>query len=208
MSLGYYVIYLVIVLPFLIPGMMLQNGGEIIPTSPAQFNLAGQIEGSLLSWVGYIVAFPLTIGLAYAALKQLRGEEFGFSDLFAGFRRFFPLLGVGLLTYIAVTISAMLCIVPVFYVAGAVSLAGLLSLDRGMGAIEALQTSMRTLGSSSWLMTIFLLVAAIFSSLGAIACGIGVIVTMPLIYIGLALHYNYFFPSATAQEGYVLPQYP
>jgi hypothetical protein len=43
--------------------------------------------------------------------------------------------------------------------------------------------------------------ASLLSALGELACGIGIIVTMPIMYVTMAVIYNDFFPPLPRPDG-------
>ena len=132
--------------------------------------------------VAWVVIFtpPLILGLSRFNAKALRGEPAGFSDLFSGLDDFVDAWLLFLVAVPLLLVGYFLLIVPGFYLATAWSMAfGLLAEKRG-SFWECLELS-RQLVTPHWGWAFLLpIVAGFVSGLGAVACGVGVLATLPL----------------------------
>ena len=132
--------------------------------------------------VAWVVIFtpPLILGLSRFNAKSLRGEPAGFSDLFSGLDDFVDAWLLFLVAVPLLLVGYLLLIVPGFYLTTAWSMAfGLLAEKRG-SFWECLELS-RQLVTPRWGWAFLLaIVAGFVSGLGAIACGVGVLATLPL----------------------------
>lgn len=198
----------VCVAPFVIAGMLIQNGGSFIAQPGEMPNVANWALGQFVSLMGNVISFPVLAGGFWVALKQVRGESISVGDIFEPFKYLGQIFGTAVLYSLALIIGLCLCVIPYFYLLGALSFAALLVVDKGMGPVDALQTSRTSLGSSAWIMLVFLLVVGFIAGLGVCLFGVGILITMPIYFLGVALHYNYYFPQQGASAGYVLPEYP
>lgn len=156
-----------------------------------------QVVGLFVGAIGNM----LLAGISYMALMQLRGERFGVGDVFAGFNRFGAMIGVCILQYLATAIGLCFCLVPGFFIAGALAFAPLLVLDQGLDPVGAIKTSYQALRRDAWSMFAFLFVAGLLTGLGVCACGVGFIFTLPLLQVGIAIHYLYYFPPSAPRYG-------
>jgi uncharacterized membrane protein len=175
-------------------------GSDMVMMTPdgrPDFSRMGLLIG--FSLVANSIAYPVYAGLYWAALKQIRGEQISVPDLFKGFAHFLPLLGYGILYNVLFTLGCMLCIFPGIYIMGAMTPGPLLIIDKGMGPFEAFSESIRVMGSQVWLLGLFAFVA-VFAMviLGLLMCCVGVVVTMPVYVVAIALHYHYFWPRVQA----------
>ncbi|HLK56712.1 MAG TPA: hypothetical protein VKU00_09115 [Chthonomonadaceae bacterium] len=175
---------------------------------------------SILALVILALVSYFTAGMLRMAIRQVRGEPIGIGDLFSGGDAFLPVLGATLLVGLATGIGGMLLVIPGFIVAGLFFLTIPLIVDRKMGVIEAMTASWNAL-KSDWLMaTLFAFVLPLIAGLGALACGFGMLFTMPLLYLGMAVVYRDFFMPGLPQNNpnalypppvgaaYPPPQYP
>ncbi len=150
-------------------------------------------------------------GLYKMALRQARGEPISVAGLFSGFPQALPLLmvavavsgGVALLegaclgllhlahvpVTLAASLSSLLIVLPTLVVQGLLMFAPLLIVDKGVGAGEAIQGSLR-LVRDQWVMAVLAyFVLALIGGLGVIACGVGMLATYPVFLISIAAGY-------------------
>lgn len=132
----------------------------------------------------------LTGGMHKAALKQIRGGQVEFKDLFSARDRFMPLLGGTLLYLLLVMIGSMLCVVPGFIVAGLLFFTFPLIVDRKLGVIEAMKASAEMTKPNLLMFTLFAFVVQLIASAGTYACYIGLLATLPLMFTITAAAYH------------------
>src|SRR5262245_10810383 len=178
------------------------GGGIIIPTLSVLY---------MLFFVAIMLCgMPLmTGGLYNAAFKQVRGEQITVSDLFSGRPYFLRILGASLLIGIAAFIGSIL-IVGGLIVAGLTFLTIPMIVEGGRGAIDAIKERIE-IPKHDWIMfTLFAIALSSISGAGAIACGIGLLATMPLAFLGHALAYRdcVGMPGARRQEQFMPPPPP
>jgi hypothetical protein len=129
-------------------------------------------------------------GLYSAAFKQVRGEQIAVGDLFSGGRYFSRMIGALILIGIASGIGGMLCLIPGLIVGGLAFLTAPMIVEGGKGTIDAIKASVEVT-KNDWIMfTLFALALAFIAGAGGIACGIGVVATYPLVFLGHALAYR------------------
>lgn len=162
-----------------------------------------------------ILAGPLAVGVAAIVLrlidKQDPKPEIG--DVFKGFDRFLPsfllFLGVGLASLIG---STILGIVPIFGtllgllfsygLQTAVMFSIFLITERKMDIVPAVTTSFDTVKKNFWPFLGLYVVACLLSSIGLILCGIGVILTAPILACIVGVTYrNVFSAQETPETG-------
>lgn len=158
----------------------------------------------LLSAVSFgILAGPMIAGLCYIMLglidKQTPKPEVG--SLFKGFsfflNAFLFILVWGLILFFVMFVMAFIpCLgslasMFVSYSAQALLMFGiLLIVDRKMDFWPASMESINIVKTNFWPFLGFAIVTSLISSLGAIACGIGIIFTMPIGYCAVAVAYR------------------
>jgi hypothetical protein len=163
------------------------------------------------SLISSLYSGPLMAGYVYFLLRLVRGEDASVSDALSGFRRrygqlalaslvqsgattlcflpvmFFVLRGVsggspspGLIAGAGLAIVAG--IAAVVYLTTIWMFSLLLIIDKGYAFWPAMQLSRKMVSKRWWMTWLFLLVAGIISVAGVLACGIGLLVTVPLFF--------------------------
>ena len=92
----------------------------------------------------------------------------------------------------AVTLGALLCIVPGIYLAGALAFTNLIVIVMGLPGIEGLKRSYEMLKPYAWSMFGLLLVSGCVSGLGFLLCCVGILITWPIQQVVLGLHFRDF----------------
>jgi hypothetical protein len=139
------------------------------------------------------VMFILMGGMYRMAIRQMRGDTIQVGDLFATADIIGPLAVGSILMSLFIGIGVIFCYVPGLIVAGLLMFTIPLIVDRGMAPMDAIRLSYETLKSQMLMATVFLIVVQFVAGLGAIACGIGALVTYPLYFLSIAVLYRDFF---------------
>jgi hypothetical protein len=149
-------------------------------------------------------------GLYSAAFKQIRGEQIAVGDLFSGGRYFSRMIGAAILIGIASIIGGMLCLIPGLIVGGLAFLTAPMIVEGGKGTIDAIKASIEVT-KKDWIMfTLFAIALGFIAGAGGIACGVGVLATYPLLFLGHALAYRDLvgIPGAHSQGQFMPPPPP
>lgn len=149
-------------------------------------------------------------GLYNAAFKQIRGEQITIGDAFSGGKYFTRLFVSGLLIGIAYLLGSMCLLIPGLIVLGFTFLSFPMVVEGGKGAIDAIKASIE-LTKKNWLMfTLFALALNFLAGIGAMACGVGILATYPLLFLGHSLAYRDLvgIPGVDAQLEYATPPAP
>lgn len=178
---------------FVLPQIAASSGGK----EPNIGVVLGGMVTTILSMTIVLVLLGgvINAGFFRMALKQVRGETISVADFFDIRESFLPLLGMTLLVGMATSAASGLCYVPGLLLGGLWMLASPLIIERRMGAIEAMSASWRALQSELVMAACYYLVISLIASLGATVLLIGMVVTMPVFYLGIALVYKDFFPD-------------
>jgi hypothetical protein len=162
------------------PGLSPLTGGQIM----------GIIASNLIQWIAYSA---LSGGAYYMGIKHIRGEQVAVNDLFSKLHLAPRIMFASFLMGLAMMAGFILCFIPGLIVMGLLMLTVPLIVDRDMGAVEALGESWNALKGDWLIAPIYLIVLAIVASIGVLACGVGVIFTYPLFFLGIAGVYRDFF---------------
>lgn len=153
--------------------------------------------------LGMTVTSVITAGMVAMTLKALRGETPEISDISEGFvSKPFGLIGAALINGVGVTIGSYLCYFPGFIIGGLWLLTVPMMLDKKLGTIAALKESFKWM-QPHWMMSavLFFLISLV-SGLGALACGVGILVSMPMYFAVTAIVYEDLRKAQNPFEGY------
>jgi len=127
---------------------------------------------------------PMQVGYMKMQDKLRSGQAIEIGDVFKGFDHFAPALVVWLVGGILVGIGFILCVIPGFLLLPILPVAFHLVGRGEKDGIQALKRAWRLVYANLVMSAITMLILAVIGSLGAILCGIGVFLTLPLLYIG------------------------
>jgi uncharacterized membrane protein len=135
-------------------------------------------------------SFGLLYGPMIAGyMRMIKAEEEGGSpqigDVFKGFDDFVPAFVAAFLGGIAVSIGMMLCVIPgLLIMALPVTATYLVAMGEKDG-INALKRAWAVIKENLIASALCALVLGIIGSLGAILCGVGMLITLPITFIGM-----------------------
>jgi hypothetical protein len=139
------------------------------------------------------VSTPLIMGNFLVSAKLLQGQTPEFRDFFKGFQFFLPLLLLSLVAGIFIAIGTMLLVIPGIYLAVAYLFASYLVIDRGLDFWPAMELSRLTVNPRWFSFFAFVLLLALLNLAGAIALGVGLLVTVPLSFCTMTVLYAEVF---------------
>lgn len=147
-------------------------------------------DSVLISLMGTLVGTFLYMGLYNSALMIVKGLKPGFDQAYSNWPHFASWFLSSLLFGLLLVIGLMFLIVPGLYFLSMYGLYPFFILDKGMGPIEALKAAERASKGRRW--ELFLLFISCFglNLLGVLLLGVGVLFTIPVTVIALALAYR------------------
>jgi hypothetical protein len=196
-------------------GEWIERGFNLYKENIATLILATVVAVILSSVTLGILAGPMFAGLLFITLGLLDGTdpkpEVG--SLFKGFDYFLNSFLFVVVWGLAIVIaSSIISLVPciglfvsifVSYAAGALLMFGLfLIVDKRMEFWPASMESIEIVKTSFWPFLGLTVVTSIIGSIGAIACGIGVVVTIPIQACILTVAYRDVFDQAGEPAGF------
>ncbi len=131
-----------------------------------------------------LLSGPMMVGYMRMVRKEEEGGKAEFVDVFRGFDDFVPALLAVLLSSIAVSVGFMLCFLPGLLIMALVPIAAYLVAEGEKDGINAIQRAFAVLKANLMGAFFCTLVLGIVGSLGAILCGVGMVITMPIAFIG------------------------
>lgn len=158
----------------------LTKGFNIFKKKPEFFILYTLVFFALMPFGGFIVSGPLVAGFFIVAHKLRNNQVVNFENFFDGFSAFIPLFLYTIVAGILITIGYFALIIPGIYLSVAYTFSIPLIIFGKMDFWNAMEGS-RKLISAEWL-SIFILVVvlALLNVLGAMAFGIGLLISFPI----------------------------
>gem|GEM_PF-6345827 len=119
--------------------------GTVLPGADAKLTAEGWLISSGISLIVNSITYATLAGMYWMGLKQARGETISVGDIFYPFRFIIPIFVASLLQNILMMLGLLACIIPFFFVFGALCFTQLLVIDRRVGPLEAIRLGFSTL---------------------------------------------------------------
>ena len=140
-----------------------------------------------------ILTLPISVGIVMLGINRAREQELHIHDIFNYFNDFPQLLLAYFLMVIFIVAGFMLLVLPGIYLAVAYSFVLPLIVDKRLGVWEAMEISRKTI-TKQWFSFFGLgIIAVLFLLISAIPFGIGLIWSIPTVYIAYGLLYHRLF---------------
>jgi len=149
----------------------------------------------IIGWaVGLLLGSVLHAGVLYMFIRRIRGEPVELGDMFAGFNvALQPLILAGLLVSALTAVGFVLCVLPGIYLAVSYIFVLPLVIDKKLDFWPAMEVSRQVVHKNWWPMFLFAIVMLLIVCLGAIACGLGLIIAMPVVFAAAMYVYEDLF---------------
>ncbi|WP_341923990.1 hypothetical protein [Nocardioides psychrotolerans] len=148
------------------------------------------IVGALSAALILIVAQVVGAGLIRASLDVTEGKPFLTSTVFK-FDKIGPVLITSLIIAGLTFVGTILCYLPGLVVAFFTSYSLHFVLDKGLAPMDAIKASVNLVKDNLGSAIIWYIVGGLVAGAGAIACGVGLLVTLPLFLLGSAYTYKH-----------------
>jgi len=163
-------------------------GAVIIMLLPSLMQVVDQIVG--------ILTLPISVGIVLLGIKRAREEEIRIPDIFNYFGEFPKLLLAYIMVSILLVIGFLLLVLPGIYLAISYTFVLPLIVDKKMGIWEAMELSRKTITKQWFKFFGLTILAVLFIVLSAIPFGIGLIWSIPTVYIAYGLLYHRLFDES------------
>ena len=157
-------------------GMIEQDSGSMI---------VGLFASLVFGAISMVVQLVIQSGIVKGALDITRGKPLSLGSMFSGFD-FVQVVIAALVVAVATMIGFVLCILPGIAVLFLTSFSLYFIIDKGMGAIEAIQASVSFVMGNLGTLIVFFLASLAAYVVGALLCGIGLLVAIPVVVIAQA----------------------
>ncbi len=146
-----------------------------------------------IGWLAAAVIHePLIAGFIIVTVKLLQEKGPTFGDFFGGFRfgHFLPLVLLGLVSRVLITLGLILLVIPGLYLAVSYIFATLMVVDRHLDFWPAMETSRRTITPRWFSFFAPLLLLVLLNLAGLLALGVGLLVSIPVTWAALVAAYK------------------
>lgn len=147
------------------------------------------VTSLLIGIVGGVTAGLLTGPMLVGYMRMIKREDEGtkaeIADVFKGFDDFVPALLAVLISSIIVGIGFMLCFIPGLLIMALVPTAAYLVAVGEKDGINAIKRAFDAIKVNLLGSVFCALVLGIVGSIGGLLCGIGMILTLPIAFIGM-----------------------
>jgi len=171
----------------------IEDGWNAVTANFWNFVLLGFLYLAAGSTAPVLIQGPVALGLQWAALRQVSGRRADVKDVVYGFNNFPPAVLVCLATSVIIGLGSILLLIPGLVAAILLQFPYLLVIDRKLdfwAAIkESFEVSQRHFGK---LLGFFLLQLCLIIG-GALLCGFGLLVAIPICYAATAAAYIELF---------------
>lgn len=145
-----------------------------------------------------ILAGPLAAAVFAIILHLLRTDHFDFNRFNDGFNVFLPAMLAGLLIGIFAAIGFAFCIIPGIIITAMYLFPCLLIVDRKLEFWDAMEASRKLVSQDLVGFIGFWLAIVGVNLLGALACGIGLLVSVPVTWCAIVIAYRELWPEEPA----------
>lgn len=146
-----------------------------------------------------LLAGPMLVGYMRMLKAEDEGRTISIADVFKGFDDFVPSLLAVLLTSIIVSIGFMLCVLPGLLLMAMLPMAAYLVACGEKDGIAAIKRAWELVKANLLGAFLCMLVLGVIGNLGVLLCGVGVVITLPIAFIG-----TYHMAKQMAGDGGVL----
>ena len=169
-----------------------------------QFNAVSLVTQLLVS----VVSILLGAGLFKLAIQQLRTGRVEIGEMFNVFDVIGALIVGAILTGLITLVGFALLVIPGLIAILLLSMVNPLIVDQKLSGVEAVQRSFEVTKDHLGGLLVLGIVLFLINMLGACACGLGMLVTLPLTYLTFAIVYRDLFLGGSISGTPTVPNFP
>lgn len=143
----------------------------------------------LMQGIGFLVAAIVQLGVVRAALLVTEGRTPSVGEVFKT-DKLGNYIVASILYGIAMTVGILFCFVGVIIPAVLFAFYPYFVLDKGDGAVDSLKSSFNLVKANAGTTILLLIVAFVVSMIGALCCGVGLLVSIPVSSVMVAYTYK------------------
>ncbi len=171
-------------------GKWIGEAWGLVTSDAVPFVLAALVMVAVSSFVPFILQGAFAVGMHIMCMRKMQQGRTEVGDLFKGFNYFVPALLVNLLVAVFVTLGMLACIVPAFVVGAMYMFPYLFVLDRKLEFWPAMEASHAIVKQDYFGFTLFFLALIGIQIVGALACIIGLLITLPMLFAAITAAYR------------------
>jgi hypothetical protein len=166
--------------------------------SPSEYQMAGDFVMQYVTsaWQGLVLlplSAPLQAGVLMLAVRRIQGHDTEFGSVFSYFPKMLPLTLAGVIVALITYAGLALLIIPGIFLSTCLMFVQILVVDRNIGPIEAVKLSLSVVKGRFWHVFGTMFVAGCFVLLSVLPLGIGLIWSLPWMYLVMAVMYRSLF---------------
>ena len=142
-----------------------------------------------VGWMVIFIHYPLMFGFVAVSAGLMQGEARRFGDFFEGFSFLLTLLLLGVVSQVMIILGLVALIVPGIYLMVGYVFAPWFVLDRRVGFWEAMELSRHAVQPHWFELFGLVMMIILLNLLGALALGVGLLVTIPVSWCALTAAY-------------------
>lgn len=166
-----------------------EDDGDYVCDGGTSFIL-GLVLYGLITALIMIAAQVIGAGLIRASLDITEGKPFLTSTVFR-FDKIGSVIVTSLIIAAATFVGMILCYLPGLIIAFLTSYSLYFVMDKGLAPVDAIKASVNLVKDNIGTTLIWYIVGGLVAGAGAIACGVGLLVTIPIFLIGTAFTYKH-----------------
>ena len=147
------------------------------------------IWSAAIGVIAYAITFIVQAGVFRAGLGVTKGEAPSVSQL-TDTTNIVPYILTVLLVGVGAFVGFILCIIPGIIWLIFTAYAPILALDKGLGPVEAITTSLNWVKDNFGQVFLILLVSYLVYLVGACLCGVGLLVSVPVALVAMVYSYR------------------
>jgi uncharacterized membrane protein len=156
------------------------------------------VNSYISSFISVPITLPILVGLTMLGVMQARGEEIEIPSIFNYYNMLTPILLAYVMTTIFLSIGFILLILPGIYLIISYTFTYPLIVDKGLPFFEAMELSRKTITKQWFKFFALAMLSGFIIFLSALPFGIGLIWTIPMVYISYGLLYHHLFDDDEA----------
>jgi len=138
----------------------------------------------------FLAVTVFNIGVFKISLDFVFGREADFAELFRNYKFFFPYFFAQILYGLILFVGFLLLVIPAFIWGIKYGFFGYFVIDRKMGPISALKASAKLTQGIKLKLFLLILIFSLIMLAGALIFGIGLLVALPVVWLGFAFVYK------------------
>ncbi|MGZ5384229.1 MAG: hypothetical protein ACXW1Y_09285 [Acidimicrobiia bacterium] len=171
-------------------GPLLTAALAILAVNVIFWLLGSGFLGGLFKLIGWFVSILISMGVIRIALKIVDGRPVETADLFQRADQALPYFIASVIVGIMVGIGFIFLIIPGIYLAITFGFFGYNIVDKEHGIVESIEQSAAITRAQKGDLFVFGVALFLFNLAGAIALGIGLLITVPVSMLALAYVYR------------------